>query len=66
MKISEITNFNTEFPETFPWSHIDTISLCAIASQIVNQINHDFRKKELNCIPGLRKALNIIAEYVDL
>jgi len=66
MTVKECANYNPMFPEKFPWGSIESISLTNVAFQIVNHIEHDLRSKERNLVPGLRVALNQIAEYAKV
>ncbi len=67
MKISETAAYNPEFPETFQWGRIDNLTACNVAGTMVNHIEHELRKPvdERHTVCGLRRALNIIAEYVE-
>ena len=65
MKVIECADYNQEFPESFPWGHIDSIKMCNLASIIVTHINHAFTKGDRNNVPGLRLALNLIAGMTD-
>lgn len=65
MKVSEHPSFKPEFPEVFPWGWVDSIHLTNVASTIVNHIRHDMSKGRNN-VPGLRLALNIIAERAEV
>jgi len=65
MKVKDHDQYNEEFPETFTWGWIDSISLGKIASGIVNHIENDL-KRERNHVPGLRAALNIIADVAKI
>jgi hypothetical protein len=66
MKVKDCSDYNTEFPETFTWSWLDSPKLCNIANNIRNHIDHDLRTANRNNVPGLRLALNIIAEEADI
>ena len=65
MKVKDHCHYNPEFPETFTWEWVDSISLGNVASGIVNQINHDVRR-DRNLVPGLRVALNTIADVAEI
>ena len=65
MKVKDHCHYNPEFPEAFTWGWVDSISLCNLASVIVNQINHDLRR-DRNLVPGLRAALNTIADVAEI
>ena len=67
MKVNEYKDYNAEFPETFAWGRIESISLTNAASAIVNEINHDLRTNpDRTYTPGLRRALNCIAAIANL
>ena len=66
MTVKETNSYNQEFPEMFPWGHLDSPKLCSIAFDIVNHINHDLKTPQRVFTPGLRKALNIIAEIAEI
>ena len=66
MRVKEHTNYNPEFPEMFTWGWLDSISLSNVTHTIVNHIEHDLRTPERNRVPGLRSALNIIAEIAEI
>ena len=65
MKVKNHCHYNPEFPEAFTWGWLDSISLGNVASDVVNQINHDLRR-DRNLVPGLRAALNIIADVAEI
>ena len=65
MKVKDHDSYNEEFPELFTWGWVDSISLTNISSTIVNHIMHDLRH-DRNYVPGLRRALNIIAEIAEV
>ena len=64
MKVIECKDYNREFPELWTWGHVDSPKISSIASMLVAHIEHDI-KKERNFVPGLRMALNIVAELAD-
>ena len=67
MKASESRDYNREFPEQFTWGHIDSPQLSSIAAQIRNRIEHSFaHDPDRVLIPGLRAALNDIADVAKL
>lgn len=68
MKAIEYRAYDREFPENFTWGHLDSPTLSKLAYTISNHIIHDLRKPpdERNLTPGLRKALNLIAEVTIL
>uniref|UniRef100_A0A6M3ILM3 Uncharacterized protein n=1 Tax=viral metagenome TaxID=1070528 RepID=A0A6M3ILM3_9ZZZZ len=65
MKVIECNGYNSEFPEVFSWGHVDSIKYSNLASNISNHIKHDLKTVDRLLVPGLRKALNIIAEETD-
>jgi hypothetical protein len=65
MKVIECSNYNKEFPESFPWASIDSILGANIGSEMVNWISHDMRTTDRLLVPGLRLALNILASSVS-
>jgi hypothetical protein len=65
MKAKDHCHYNSEFPEQFTWGWIDSIILGSIAATIVNHIEHDLRLNR-NYVPGLRAALNIIADVSEI
>ena len=66
MKVSEHAQFRPEFPEAYTWGRIDSIKFCNVATTISNYINHDLRSVDRNLVPGLRQALNIIADHAEV
>jgi len=65
MKVKDHDSYNEEFPEQFTWGLVDSISLGNISSVIVNHIEHDLRRDRIY-VPGLRAALNIIADVAEI
>jgi hypothetical protein len=65
MKVKDHASYNSEFPETFTWEWLDSIALTNITTVIVNHIEHDLRR-DRNYVPGLRAALNIIADVAEI
>ena len=65
MKVKDHSQYNPQFPENFTWGWVDSISLGNIASVLVNYIENDL-KRERNYVPGLRAALNIIADVAEI
>ena len=66
MKVAEDTNFNEQYPEHYPWGKIDSYLMCNTTNDIINHLNHDMKTVNRNLVPGLRKALCIIAQYAEL
>jgi len=65
MKVKDHNSYNPEFPETFTWGWVNSISLGGISSVIVNYIENDLQR-ERSYVPGLRKALDIIADVAEI
>ena len=69
MKVRECNNFSADFPETFTWGHVNQISLSNLANTISNHIwleSKNKRGEERILTPGLREALNQIADIADV
>jgi len=66
MKVSEHSEFNPEYPEKYTWGRIDKITYSNLGSLLSNWIEHDIKTIDRNLVPGLRKALNLIAEKADI
>jgi len=67
MKANENKNFNPEFPEKFDWNNIDSIKFSEIAKEIQSEIDFSFKNDDARIfVPGLRRALNIIAKKTDV
>ena len=64
MKVKDHDSYNEEFPEMFTWGWVDSISLGNLADVIVNHIDHDLLR-DRKYVPGLRTALNLIADMAD-
>jgi len=65
MKVKDHSHYNPKFPEQFTWGWVDSIPLANISSVIINHIEHDLHR-ERNYVPGLRVALNIIADVAEI
>ena len=65
IKVKDHSHYNSEFPEMFTWGWVDSASLGNIAAIIVNHIQNDLRR-ERNYVPGLRAALDIIADVAEI
>lgn len=65
MKVIDHDEYRPEFPETFRWSQLDSIHLCNVGNTIANHVSDNLRK-DRNDVPGLRRALKIIAEYAEV
>lgn len=66
MKVKDYNIYNPEFPEKFPWGWVDQISLANVSATLVNHIEHDLRTADRNYVPGLRAALNVIADVAEV
>jgi hypothetical protein len=66
MKVIECKDYNQQFPETFTWGHVQTISLCNLANTIVCHVEHDLKTTNRSFVGGLRLALNLIAEQAEI
>jgi len=66
MVVHDCANYDSEFPEKFPWGHLDSPKLASIASAIVNRINYDLHHTERESVPGLREALRIISRQAEV
>ena len=67
MKAIEHKNFDPRYPEKFDWNNIDSISLSNIAKDIQSEIDFSFKNDDARIfVPGLRRALNIIAKKTDV
>lgn len=68
MKVKESVKFDSEFPETFPWSNLDSIVGSNAGEQMAAAILQEVRlprPESRHLIPGLRSALRILASVVD-
>jgi hypothetical protein len=67
MKVCDCQNFNPDFPERFPWGHLDSPKLASVASIIAAAAEKDLRGPgQRHLVPGLRLALNLIADIADV
>jgi len=69
MRAKDAATYNPEFPEMFTWGHLDSPKLSSIAFDIANEIAHDIRactSQDRLYTPGLRRALNLIAEHAEI
>lgn len=69
MKAIESKTYDRAFPENFNWSHLDSPTFSDMALTISNHIIHELHNKlpaDRNLTPGLRKALNLIAEVATI
>ena len=65
MRVRDHAGYDGEFPEKFPWESVNERSLCEIGPRIAQEIAKDFGK-ERRLVPGLRMALNCIAQYATV
>jgi len=65
IKVKDHSHYSSEFPETFTWGWVDSIHLGDVSSVIVNHIENDLLRTR-NYVPGLRAALNIIADVAEI
>ena len=63
--VIEAKDFRHEYPETYRWSSIDNITLTNLAYQISNHIEHDLMTGTRLFVPGLRKALVLLAGIAE-
>lgn len=67
MKVIEHKNFNSEFPESFNWETVDSIKISAAAIEIKSEIDFSFKNNDARIfVPGLRRALNILAKQAGI
>ena len=62
MKADRHPDYRPEFPESFNWSKLDSIKLCDLALELANETKICLRDNRRDLVPGLRFALNRIAE----
>ena len=65
MKVKEHLDYNHQYPENFPWGHLDNHTMSASASEIVHCIEDDLDTPGRFLIPGLRQSLRIMAGLAD-
>lgn len=67
MKVFETTLFNKDFPEEYPWSELDNITACNVSMMIAARIRLELRRppSERHDLPGLRRALVVMSEYME-
>jgi hypothetical protein len=61
-----MSKYNQEFPENYNWDLLDSKKLSDVASTIALNITYDLRTTDRIYTPGLRMALNHIADYIGL
>jgi hypothetical protein len=60
--IKTVKGYQRDFPEEFNWEMIDSNLIRPIAVYLAATIKSDFRLGERTRIPGIRYALNVIAD----
>lgn len=67
MKVKDCRDYEKDVPERFNWSLLDSPKLASAANYYCSAIAHELRKPvtERHLTPGLRFALNTIAELAD-
>ena len=63
---SEMKDYDKNYPELYNWGLIDSIHLSELGTKISQCIQFDLGTSERNFTPGLRYALNLIAEIADI
>jgi hypothetical protein len=58
-------DYNQDFPEKFIWEIIDSYKLSELSASIAAEVEIFLNKNELNYVPGLRMALNMISEVAE-
>jgi hypothetical protein len=58
--------YNSDFPEKFKWNLMDSYKLIDVSEKIAEEIKRDLKTDDRNFTPGLRRALNIIAEHSEI
>lgn len=66
MKVKDVHIYDQDIPEEFIWDCIDSPRLAYVATIISKRIKFDLAVKPRNYVPGLRMALNIIAEEAEI
>ena len=66
MKVIEHAEFKSEYPEQYTWGRIDSITYSNLGNTLSNWILYDLKTIDRNLVPGLRKALNLIAERAEV
>ena len=62
IKIINDPKFNPSYPEDYAWGKIDSLKFSNFGYALSNLIYQDLKTKNRNLVPGLRKALNVMAE----
>lgn len=58
--------YNANYPERYNWDLLDSHKLSKIAEEISAKIDEDLKTEDRNLVPGLRTALNIIADCEEV
>lgn len=67
MLVKESPKYDVEFPEDFGlWASIDNVGLDVVCTEIVEEIRADLKTIDRNLAPGLRSALNKIANIARI
>lgn len=66
MKVTEANDYDSEFPERFSWGHLDSPKLSSLSSMIATHIFKDLVTPSRLYVPGLRQALNHLAEIAEV
>ena len=61
-RIEDAPGYNREFPELYPWAQVDQITISALGEYFSIEIERDLKTADRLKVPGLRHALNLIAE----
>ena len=62
MRVINDPKYSKVFPETYCWNMIDSMKYSYLADIICGEIRYDIATDERLLVPGLRKALNLLAE----
>lgn len=64
MNVSKDPQFDSNFPERYPWQLIDSVKLSELAVELASMIVREslYIPSERNLTPGLRYTLRKIAE----
>lgn len=63
----EHTAYDAQFPERFAWwPAVDQVGLCDLAMRLAEACQRDMETPERGKVPGLRHALNEIAQVARL
>ena len=62
MRIVDSPKYNREFPEIYAWGNLDNRTISNYGEYFSIEINRDLKTDDRMKVPGLRHALNLIAE----